>query len=114
MAVSDGVNKGFHEDWEIVRSDPLMVIWWALGIGCTLAGFLFLSTNPPNLPTGLPSFAFGFAFFIFGSNRYSNSIVRKKLDLIHEKLKNIEAKEDSLKKMRPATRSYEQRVPPIL
>ncbi len=99
MAVRDGLNKGVHEDWEIVRSDPLMVIWWALGIGCTLAGFLFLSTNPPNLPLGLPSFAFGFAFFIFGSNRYSNSIMRKKLDMINEKLKKIEEKEDSLKKM---------------
>ena len=99
MTVKDGFHKALHEDWEVIRSDPLMVIWWVLGIGCILAGFLLLSTNPPNLPLGLPAFALGFAFFIFGSNRYSNIILRKKLDTINEKLKNIEAKEDSLKKM---------------
>lgn len=99
MAMKDGINKGLHEDLEVIRSDPLMVIWWVLGIGCILAGFLLLSTNPPNLLMGLPSFALGFAFFIFGSNRYSNIVLRNKLDTINEKLKNIEAKEDSLKKI---------------
>ena len=54
MAVRDGVNKGFHEDWEIVRSDPLMVIWWALGIGLYPCGFSLLKYKFPQFTDGSP------------------------------------------------------------
>jgi hypothetical protein len=95
MTILDELN----EDWEVIRINPMVPFWWSTGLIFIFVSYFFLSRVPPNFPVGFPLFAMGFAFFTFGSNRFSVAQSRGKYNEINEKLKKLEEINDSLKKL---------------
>lgn len=88
------LKKDLKEDMKLYSSDPFILFWSLFGVLAVISGAILLNQNPPIYQTGFPSITLGFAFFTFGSNRYSNAKMRRKLDEIEnnliEKLKKMD------------------------
>lgn len=87
------------EDWDVIKINPVVTLWWGAGLIFIFTSYFFLSRVPPDYPVGFPLFAMGFAFFTFGSNRFSTAQSRSKFNEISEKLQKLDAINDSLKKI---------------
>jgi len=80
------LKKELDEDISIYSSDLFIPVWLILGLLSTLSGAYYLNANPPVYQIGFPAVSLGFAFFTFGSNRYSGVKIQRKLDEIVKKV----------------------------
>jgi len=84
-SVISTLKRELDEDISIYSSDLLIPVWLILGLISILSGAYYLNANPPIYQIGFPAVSIGFAFFTFGSNRYSGDKIQRKLDEIIKK-----------------------------
>jgi uncharacterized membrane protein len=91
----------FDENLNLIKSDRSVVFLYCFGIILFIGGIALILETPIDFTfaVGMSFIAFGAALVIFSFNRFSNVKLKRKLSEINEKLKKLDAIENSLKKI---------------